>query len=115
MKRRKATLDEYIELPYVVVVVPDITTDNQTCYVAYHPELEGCMSHGDSVEEALHGLREARGLYISVLLDEGLEIPVPENTAVAPSVTVNIINSEVEETKDNYFARSITIPTLQPA
>lgn len=115
MKSKKATLDQYIGLPYVEVVVPDITTDNQTCYMAYNPELEGCMSHGDSVEEALHGLREARGLYISVLLDEGLEIPVPENTAIVPSVTVNIINSEAEETNDVDFTKSITIPTLQPA
>ncbi len=52
----KNNVKEYIELPYSTVVVPDVTTDGEFCYMAYHPELEGCMPHGDTPEEALHNL-----------------------------------------------------------
>ena len=73
----KDQVKEYLSLPYSTVVVPDVTTDNEPCYVAYHPELEGCMSHGSTPEEALHNLMEVAELYISALLDKGLEIPIP--------------------------------------
>lgn len=50
----------YMDVPYSTVVVPDMTTDDELCYMAYHPELEGCMTHGDTPEEALSNLHEAR-------------------------------------------------------
>lgn len=47
------------------VVAPDVTTDGEPCYMASHPDLEGCMAHGDTPEEALNNLREATALYLS--------------------------------------------------
>ena len=75
---KKNRVKEYLGLPYSIFVVPDVTTDNEPCYMAYHPELEGCMSHGNTPEEALHNLGEVTELYISVLLDKGLQIPLPQ-------------------------------------
>ena len=71
-------LNKHMGLPYSTVVVRDVTTDGELCYMAYHPELEGCMTHGDTPEEALRNLDEARRLYISALIDEGLEVPLPQ-------------------------------------
>lgn len=71
-------LNIYTRLPYSTVVVPDVTTDGELCYMAHHPELEGCMTHGDTPEEALRNLDEARRLYISALIDDGLEVPLPQ-------------------------------------
>jgi predicted RNase H-like HicB family nuclease len=34
---------------------------------AYCPELRGCHTQGDTVEEALHNLREAAELYLDTL------------------------------------------------
>ena len=39
-------------------------------YYAYSPELEGCQSQGDSLEEAMEGIREAVELYLETLTDE---------------------------------------------
>ena len=97
---------EYLDLSYSTLVVPDVTTDNDSCYVAYHPELEGCMSHGDTLEEALHNLRKVTELYISVLLDKGLEIPHPQGT----QVTWHIVSLASEEEADTYISPSITPP-----
>lgn len=62
---------------YSVHVVPDQTSEGSDCYLAYHPELQGCMSHGKTVIEALKNLEEARTLYIETMRELGQEIPPP--------------------------------------
>ncbi len=62
---------------YSTVVVPDQYSDGGITYQATHPELPGCMAHGDTPEEALTNLEEARKLYIDVLVERGLEVPTP--------------------------------------
>jgi predicted RNase H-like HicB family nuclease len=42
-------------------------------YYAYCPELKGCHTQGDTVEEALANLREAAELYLETLSSEELE------------------------------------------
>ena len=87
-----------MSLLYSTVVVPDVTTDGELCYMAYHPELEGCMTHGDTPEEALHNLDEAKRLYISALIDEGLEVPPPQG--ITTSWEVVSLGTEQGESVD---------------
>lgn len=82
----ESKVDEYLNLPYCAVVVPDETTDEKPCYVAYNPELEGCLIQGETPEEALSSLVEVRKLYISTLLAEGLEVPLPHRGRVSWTV-----------------------------
>ena len=70
-------LGRYLNLPYSIEVIPDQTTDSAICYLARHPELPGCMSHGETPEEAIANLSEAKKLYIQVLLDKKQPIPSP--------------------------------------
>jgi len=42
-------------------------------YYAYCPELKGCQTEGESVEEALANLREAAELYLETLSPDELE------------------------------------------
>lgn len=44
-------------------------------YVAWHPELTGCVSQGDTPQEAEEMLGEARCLYFEALKSAGLEPP----------------------------------------
>jgi len=78
----------YLERPYSTYVIPDETTHNELCYVAYHPELPGCMSHGSTPEEALNNLQEATALFISTLLDMNLDIPEPMSTQVRMEISI---------------------------
>jgi predicted RNase H-like HicB family nuclease len=41
------------------------------------PDLPGCVSVGDTIEEAEQMIREAIALYIEGMRQEGLEIPAP--------------------------------------
>jgi len=49
------------------VVIPEEATDGTLVYRAEIPELPGCMSHGDTEEEALQNLQEALDLYLETV------------------------------------------------
>ena len=70
-------LELYMHIPYPLRVTPEETTENGLCYLAEHPDLPGCMSHGDSPEEAIGSLAEARKLYITTLLKRRESVPLP--------------------------------------
>jgi len=50
-----------------------ILEGDQDGYYAYCPELKGCQTQGDTVEEALANLREAAELYVETLSPDELE------------------------------------------
>lgn len=71
------TLESYLNLEYDTIVMPEECTDGSLCYRAEHPQLPGCMSHGSDPEIALRNLIEAKRLYIELLLERGLDVPLP--------------------------------------
>lgn len=75
----KDEIQRYISLPYAIEVVPEHCSDGSLCYLARHPELPGCMSHGIDPDEAIANLYEAKKLYIETLLEKSQEIPLPQN------------------------------------
>jgi predicted RNase H-like HicB family nuclease len=50
-----------------------------TSYGAYAPDVPGCGTSGDTVEEAIANIKEALELYIEVATDRGEDIPVPNH------------------------------------
>lgn len=50
-------------------------------FSVYVPDLPGCVSCGDSVEEALQMIREAIRGHIEVMREHGEAIPAPRSTA----------------------------------
>lgn len=71
------TLNQLASRPYTAFYKLDRRTDGTFCYVAWHPELPGCMSDGETPQEALENLEDARRLYIESLMEDHLPIPVP--------------------------------------
>lgn len=70
-------IDYYMKLYYMIEVVEDETTEGEACYLASHPELPGCMSHGATLDEALRNLADARRAYIQSLLEDSVSVPEP--------------------------------------
>ena len=56
-----------VGMPYKVSVV--IEKDDYG-YYAYSPDLEGCQTQGDSLEEVMGNIKEAVELYIETLSEE---------------------------------------------
>ena len=98
-----------METTYSIYVVPDETTDRSACYRAYHPELQGCMSHGATIDEAIQGLHAARELYLATLRELGQPIPPP------PEIdTVAIWESfSAAKTATALPASATTLPTTE--
>ncbi len=57
-------------------------------WVVQCPSLPGCVSEGETREEALRNIREAIELYIDVLRDHG--DPVPEDKGTAEIVELDV-------------------------
>ena len=63
-------------LEYPVVVEPIIPEDGGG-FAAIVPDLPGCMSDGDTPEEALGNIRDAIAAWIEAARDMGRPIPKP--------------------------------------
>lgn len=57
-------------MPYKVNVIIE---KDKYGYYAYCPELEGCQTQGDSLEEVLNNIKEAIKLYIETLSKDEIE------------------------------------------
>jgi antitoxin HicB len=73
------TLDDYLELPYGIVVTHDRDNEGREGYVAEVRELPGCISQGESPEDAVRSVYDAMAGWISVALQDGKDIPEPRD------------------------------------
>jgi predicted RNase H-like HicB family nuclease len=64
--------------PYTLLVTLDETTNGEPIYVAYILELEGCLSQGNTREEALDNVKAAQVDFIQSLLEDDLPVPEPQ-------------------------------------
>lgn len=68
------TVEEYMQLPYTIELTPD--TD-EGGFVASYPDLPGCLSIGDTAEEAVANALEAKRAWLEAALEDGIEIQEP--------------------------------------
>ena len=65
-------VERYMALPYHIELIPD-----EGEWVVAIPELPGCLSQGETPEEAIQMIREAQRLWLQVALEDGRPIPAP--------------------------------------
>ena len=82
MSNKAGNINYYMSLPYGERILQEVLDDGSSYYVARVVELEGCTSHGDTPDEALWNLQDAKHLYIETMLEDGLKPPPPQNQAV---------------------------------
>jgi antitoxin HicB len=68
-------LEYYMKLPYTI----EMHQNPEDGWFVRVRELRGCMSHGDTAEEAAAMIREALELWLEVSLQRGLPIPEPRS------------------------------------
>ncbi|WP_027416602.1 type II toxin-antitoxin system HicB family antitoxin [Aneurinibacillus terranovensis] len=69
-------LNYYMDLPYTIQLQL-INDGPEPYYYASVLELDGCQSHGDTVEEAYESIREAMEGWLETKLEHGDSIPEP--------------------------------------
>lgn len=67
------TVEEYMSLPYAITIIPD-----DGSYFVKVNEFEGCISVGETKAEALELIEDAMREWLTVAIEDGLEIPLPE-------------------------------------
>jgi antitoxin HicB len=65
-------LAHYMSLPYRIEMIPD-----EGGWFTSIPDLPGCMSQGDTPQEALEMIRDAQRLWLRTALEDGKTIPPP--------------------------------------
>ena len=68
------TLDAYMKLPYKMEIVPDTEEGG---YVVSFPELPGCLTCADTLEQAVINGEDAKREWITAAMEEGIDIPEP--------------------------------------
>jgi antitoxin HicB len=68
------TLSYYMSLPYRVEIYPE---EDGNGYTAVIPDLPGCMTGANTLEELWGMIREAKELWLEVALEDGDYIPEP--------------------------------------
>ena len=91
----QAQAHELAEQPYTVKVEKDKTVNGQEIFLAFHPELIGCMAQGADVKEAVDNLKEVTAEYILSLLEDGLPIPTPMTQLTSTAQEATIINETI--------------------
>ncbi len=75
MKKIADKLRYYMTLPYTV----EIVRYQDGGFFAKIKELEGCMTEGETLEETLELLEDAKKVWLEAALEDCLEIPLPES------------------------------------
>lgn len=75
------TLEEYLDLPYTIEIVHDHDDDGNEGFVAEVRELPGCISQGETIEEAAVRVADAMTSWISIAIEDGIAIPEPRDPA----------------------------------
>lgn len=70
---------------YTIHVNRELLPDGSIIWKAWHPAIEGCRSYGNSPDEAVENLGEARAMILSDLKKSGLPVP-PGDTNIKHAV-----------------------------
>ena len=70
------TVGDYMKLPYRLELVED---QEEGGYVASYPDLPGCITLGETVEEAVSNAQEAKRAWLEAALEDGAEIWEPRS------------------------------------
>jgi predicted RNase H-like HicB family nuclease len=84
------SLEYYLNLKYAFFVYPEATG----LYSIVIPELPGCMSQGQTLEEAVNNLKKARQVWITTAWISGNKIPLPNHYSTTGNSTYRAKTSE---------------------
>ena len=69
------TLNDYLALSYRMEIIRD---NDEGGFVASYPDLPGCITCGETEEEALKNALDAKKAWLEAALEENIEIPEPD-------------------------------------
>ena len=68
-------LDYYLSLPYRMEIIPDMEEGG---YTAKFPDLPGCLTSAETIEELIESASDAKKVWLTAALEDGIEIAEPQ-------------------------------------
>ncbi len=75
VKKTKKTIEDYMKLPYRMVIVPD---EEEGGYTLYFPDLPGCVTCVESLDEAKAMSEDAKREWLKAAIEDGVDIKEPQ-------------------------------------
>lgn len=69
------SLNEYLSLPYRLEIVPD----SEGGFVASYPDLPGCLTCGETMEEVVAQANDAKREWLIAAMESGIKISEPDD------------------------------------
>ena len=69
-------LDYYMGLNYVVEVIKNEESEG---YTLYCPELRGCITSADTIEDGVAMIEDAKKCWFEACIEENIQIPLPSS------------------------------------
>ena len=79
----------YMSLPYKIVFLPA----KEGGYDAEIPDLPGCLTQGDDLQDTIAMLEDAKAGWIDIAMQDGITIPEPTNEEYSGKFNVRIPKS----------------------
>lgn len=102
----------------VKIYYPAVFQKEYKGYSVWVPDIEGCVSQGESLSEAMENIADAIGLMLETLADHGLDIPAPsspEKIKTEENQFVSVVPFDPAEYDEKYNAKAVkktlTIPS----
>lgn len=70
---KRRDINYYLSLPYKIELYPS----SEGGFAVAIPELPGCISQGQTREEALEMIEDAKAAWIEIALEDGFDVPEP--------------------------------------
>lgn len=99
----------------MIKVYPAIFLKESNSYSVSFPDLDGCFTEGDTLEEAVEMAQEALGLYLVSLEERSINVPDPtDNTDIrcAEDEFITLVSTQIEKyrRKNKSVKKTLTIP-----
>ena len=70
------TLNEYMSMSYKMEIIED---QDEGGFVISYPDLQGCITCGETIESAMQNAKDAKREWSIAALEEGIEIYEPDS------------------------------------
>ncbi len=70
------SIEYYLDLPYRIEIIPD---PEEGGYVVSYPDLPGCITVGESMNDALANAEDAKRAWLTAALEDGTKIAEPDS------------------------------------
>lgn len=103
------------EVIKMLFIYPAVIHEDADGMWAEFPDLEGCTTYGDTMEEILSGAAEAMELYVLGMMEDGVQPPMPTDIKEIKRLDKNafatLIQSDVDLAKNTKSVKkTLTIP-----